>query len=442
MSERFEITFSEGGVGLIETLATGGLAVVAEKTMDAVSGNDNHGWYCTIKDTVTQISVKCWGSSKGEAQEKSFEEIKRKIEDREDELEREIADIKQREDNALRQRNEQKRETPLSNHGSSSDENGCLKIIVYIVLIIGAIALAIWLAVNIVLPVTLLNSALIFTILALVFKQQKVLFAILALLGGGYMMMDILNGWFSLSFIENVVKDSTWISVFVYLNAIALGIATFLLVWPLWEKSKLTEDSQKGKSILLKITMALIVVIGVVSMPLIYQFIEKPFDSIKQSTEIKASPEPVETVNNASINTSQSYTVISDKAYFYEQSNLDTRKKAYLINGEKFETTTIENDFAYVEFTNAEGVTTIGWIRLADVTINLENNNSSGLYRIATDRAYFYTQPNSDFRKKAYLVNGEEFNSTITENGFAYVEFTNSEGVKTIGWIRLSDVTK
>lgn len=93
MTDRFEITFSEGGVGLIETLATGGLAVVAEKTMDAVSGNDNHGWYCTIMDTVTQISVKCWGSTKGEAQEKSIEEIKRKIEDREDDLEREIADI-------------------------------------------------------------------------------------------------------------------------------------------------------------------------------------------------------------------------------------------------------------------------------------------------------------------------------------------------------------
>ncbi len=45
MSDRYEIEFSEGGVGLTETLLTGGLAVVVEKGLDAITGNDNHGWH-------------------------------------------------------------------------------------------------------------------------------------------------------------------------------------------------------------------------------------------------------------------------------------------------------------------------------------------------------------------------------------------------------------
>lgn len=68
MSERFEIRFTEGGVGLIETVVTLGMAPIIEKTLDAVSGDENHGWYCTIRDKITGLEQTDWGTTKEEAQ--------------------------------------------------------------------------------------------------------------------------------------------------------------------------------------------------------------------------------------------------------------------------------------------------------------------------------------------------------------------------------------
>ena len=46
MDDRYEITFTEGGVDALETILTGGVAKIAEKTLDSITGDDNHGWYC------------------------------------------------------------------------------------------------------------------------------------------------------------------------------------------------------------------------------------------------------------------------------------------------------------------------------------------------------------------------------------------------------------
>ncbi|MBK9983889.1 MAG: hypothetical protein IPP15_16230 [Saprospiraceae bacterium] len=68
MEERYIVEFTEGGVGLIETLVTGGLANVVEKTVDTIAGDDHHGWYCTITDKITRLKDSQWGVSKSEAE--------------------------------------------------------------------------------------------------------------------------------------------------------------------------------------------------------------------------------------------------------------------------------------------------------------------------------------------------------------------------------------
>jgi hypothetical protein len=135
----------------------------------------------------------------------------------------------------------------------------------------------VWLAVNVVLPVALLNSALALTVLAFIFKKYKTLFASLALIGGGYMLLDITNGWLSVNFVEKVVKNPDWISAFVYINAAALGLCAWLLIQPIWLKTEQMEPTEKRKSLLLKVALILLVAIATAVAPVIYHSVRNPF---------------------------------------------------------------------------------------------------------------------------------------------------------------------
>jgi len=306
MAARFKISFTEGGVGAFETILTGGLAKVAEKSLDKVSGDDNHGWYCNIIDTITELKVSCWGATKSEAQGKAIYEIKRKIEGFEDEQERERkhSEYKEKENaNLLQKQIEQVRRTSNTSQGSSSENSGCSAIIAR--LIVGAIvvAVAIWLAVNIVLPIILLNSALACMILGLVFKRLRILFAILALLGGAYMLVDIINGWFSLNFVNTITKDTLWISIFVYLNTVAVGVSTGLLVRPLWLKAKKVESVDKSSSIILVVVSIVLILITTSSIPIIYHSVQNPLSiGIKYTNNDVVVPNQSNYSNNVSNN--------------------------------------------------------------------------------------------------------------------------------------------
>ncbi|GHT51475.1 hypothetical protein AGMMS49982_09010 [Bacteroidia bacterium] len=65
-------------------------------------------------------------------------------------------------------------------------------------------------------------------------------------------------------------------------------------------------------------------------------------------------------------------------------------------------------------------------------------NNSINML-IANDKTYFYEQPDwATIRKKNWLAKGDKAIIEKTENGFGYVEFINSKGRTTKGWIPLS----
>ena len=88
MKDRYEITFKEGGVSGVETIITGGITKVVEKTLDTITNDDNHGWYCKIRDKVTNLESQYWGATKEIAQEKAFNDLKNKIEEYEYEQEK------------------------------------------------------------------------------------------------------------------------------------------------------------------------------------------------------------------------------------------------------------------------------------------------------------------------------------------------------------------
>lgn len=76
-------------------------------------------------------------------------------------------------------------------------------------------------------------------------------------------------------------------------------------------------------------------------------------------------------------------------------------------------------------------------------TVNIGNTlEASNIYNVTTSKAYFYTQPDINYQKKAYLLYGESFQSSTTQNGFLFVDFSNQNGKRTTGWIRLLDVSR
>jgi len=160
---------------------------------------------------------------------------------------------------------------------SSSDESGCATAITWLVGIGIVVFVVVWLAFNVVLPVALLNSALALTVLTFVFKKYKTLFAFLALVGGGYMLLDVTNGWLSVNFVEKVVKNPDWISAFVYINAAAIGFSVWLLIELIWLRTEQMAPTEKRKSVLIKAALILLVAIATGLAPVIYHSIQNPF---------------------------------------------------------------------------------------------------------------------------------------------------------------------
>ena len=64
------------------------------------------------------------------------------------------------------------------------------------------------------------------------------------------------------------------------------------------------------------------------------------------------------------------------------------------------------------------------------------------VYSVITNRAYFYSLPDENSKKAAYLIYGEVINAINENSSFIYIEYTNNQGNTTSGWILKNDLTK
>lgn len=55
-------------------------------------------------------------------------------------------------------------------------------------------------------------------------------------------------------------------------------------------------------------------------------------------------------------------------------------------------------------------------------------------------KVFFYNSPDLSTRRTAYFDNHEKVKAFKIKNGFVYVEFTNSRGITSIGWLKLEDL--
>jgi len=137
--------------------------------------------------------------------------------------------------------------------------------------------------------------------------------------------------------------------------------------------------------------------------------------------------------------TSDEFIVTSDKAFFYDQPDLLTKCKSYMVRGDKGIVLDSSNGFTYIMFTNYRGQTTKGWLNLTDISFTTTNGTKNLYYKVRVAKAYFYEEPNDASKKKAFLTLGDSFICLKTENEFIYTVFTNRSNQYTEGLIRMSD---
>jgi hypothetical protein len=65
--------------------------------------------------------------------------------------------------------------------------------------------------------------------------------------------------------------------------------------------------------------------------------------------------------------------------------------------------------------------------------------NAGGLITVTSDRAYFHSNPNVASKRNAYIIKGQGGTFTKVENNFGFLRFTNTSGVVTEGWLKISD---
>jgi hypothetical protein len=64
------------------------------------------------------------------------------------------------------------------------------------------------------------------------------------------------------------------------------------------------------------------------------------------------------------------FTIISDRCYFYSEPSIENKRNAYLVKGESGSFNRVVNGFLFVSYTNTEGITTEGWLNKSDLEIN------------------------------------------------------------------------
>ena len=60
-------------------------------------------------------------------------------------------------------------------------------------------------------------------------------------------------------------------------------------------------------------------------------------------------------------------TVVVARAYFYSRPDIKSKRKAYIVKGQKVNITKLQGNFVYGNYTNDKGVATIAWLKKSDL---------------------------------------------------------------------------
>ncbi|MBK8682410.1 MAG: hypothetical protein WAU21_10210 [Chitinophagales bacterium] len=369
MSNRYIIEFSNDDSDLIETIMTLGAAPIINKVL----GERKTEWFCTITDTITELRETRRGWTKQEAQQKAFNALKESNE-KFDERKRENREIEKRlKQIELENQTKIEHQKKLPQRSKSASE--LIGAIIGFILIL---ALIIWLIFKVMLPLILINSTIILLILSLTFKRYKTPTLFVSLLSLIYLFFDYNNGWLTQTLVNNVKFLHDFIPLIFYVNVIAGMLSVYFLIKYYFEHSDsaFITHANFNKNDLIIIpsiatTTALIIFLQLNLGNNNFNSTTNKIQSIKvaesnnhkQNQSIKSPPiiKKLNTEQN-SIRNNDQLIVKSKQAYFYNSPDYTTKRKAYLIEGDKIQALEINNDFVYTVFTNKAGIVTIGWL--------------------------------------------------------------------------------
>jgi hypothetical protein len=123
-----------------------------------------------------------------------------------------------------------------------------------------------------------------------------------------------------------------------------------------------------------------------------------------------------------------SYEIIANP-YYYDITVSYPKDSIKFIN--TFEK--IDKSFLFKILNNDSQVQTEASINFRSGNYIVSNNES--------EKIYFYDKPDENFIRKAYLVGGENVYVEKVSDGFGYIEFRNSRGLITKGWIKLKHLS-
>ena len=68
------------------------------------------------------------------------------------------------------------------------------------------------------------------------------------------------------------------------------------------------------------------------------------------------------------------------------------------------------------------------------------DKSKSGHYKVISNKAFFYSEPQEATKKTSYLIKGNKVNIKNSKGEFGYGEYQNTQGKITKGWLKLSDI--
>lgn len=88
------------------------------------------------------------------------------------------------------------------------------------------------------------------------------------------------------------------------------------------------------------------------------------------------------------------------------------------------------------------GSETIRENRKEDYSQSVDTAASSPYYIVNQSKAYFYSNPNKNSRKKTYLLYGAKIFVSDETQDFIFTSFTNTDGITSQGWVLKSDIER
>jgi len=171
----------------------------------------------------------------------------------------------------------------------------------------------------------------------------------------------------------------------------------------------------------------------------------------EKETNIQTNPSVTKYINTTQVNvrTSPEVTenIISRLSYGDEITSLYNFGDWEKVSIKKYNTYTYTYD-TYEGYISSRYLSSYSSQTKAYYTENNQNyNTKSNLeynisYKVIAQKTYFHSTPNIYNLSKAYLVHGEIITVIAYSQYFVYIEFTNINGIKTIGWILKNDIVR